>query len=61
MPTQAQKGVAGIAPTHSKTQRYKGVGNQRHAPAALPPGKPVPIVQEATKPCSWRKIHHFLV
>ena len=25
-----------------------GVGGQRHAPAALPPGKdPVPIVQEA--------------
>ena len=39
MPTQAQKGGAGIAPTHSKPQRYKGVGNQRHAPAALLPEK----------------------
>jgi hypothetical protein len=38
-----------IAPAHSLHRRYRGVSRQRHAPAALCPGKgpPVPIVQEA--------------
>ena len=34
--------------TLSLTSALDGVGGQRHAPSALPPGKdPVPIVQEA--------------
>ena len=46
--TKAQRGSRCIALLFLKPRRYMRVGGQRHAPAALPPGKdPVPTVQEA--------------
>ena len=45
--TKAQSVSRGIALLFLQPRRLDGVGGQHHAPAALPPVDPVPIVQKA--------------
>jgi hypothetical protein len=47
-------GSGGMDPTHSRSQYYMGVSGQRHAPAALYPGKgpPVPVERSLGGPQS---------
>jgi len=44
--TKSRRGSRGIALPFPQPQRWKGLGGQSHAPAALPPGKrdPLPVV-----------------
>ena len=46
IPTQVQREGVGIAPTHSQSQRQKGMAGQHHTLATLTPEVPIPTVKE---------------